>query len=797
MNRLLLLTSLLLLSAPLAAVELYDQKCVERVEIVVDSRDPTAHYDSAALAERLKTRAGGSFSQLYFDEDLKTLSKDFDKVQPSIQMDGDKLIIVIHVAPRPLVHKIVFRGNERISTGTLQDELDVEPGGLFNRSEFNKSLSKVKEYYIKKGYFEASMTYTLEPVPDSDQVDVVIQVSEGRSGKVQQIDFVGFTKEEEAELTSQMFLKRYNFLISWLTGDGIYKDEQLEQDRITILGYLQNEGYADASVDIQLTEDPETGKLIVTITAERGQLYHFGPVKIEGNILFPSDELCPHLLIRENEVYSPDKLRETANALKEVYGAKGYIDASVQYDAQVDPKKPIISVTFFVDEGEQYKIGLIHVIGNHSTQYNVILRESLLVPGETFDSRKLKATQMRLEGVGYFKSVNVYAVRTADDEALGSNYRDVYIEVEETSTGNVSLFVGASTTDNVFGGIDLMERNFNIAGVVKAVKGNISALRGGGQFFQLRGTLGQKESNTLLTWVNPYVYDSLWRFGFELSQTFSHLQSKHIGEYTYGGSIFSNYPLTQYWTFGLRERMRHVKSSAEISPPDQAPSSGNYAEQVRKSLDQRGFLSAVSTNLAYDSTDSAQKPHKGWRSYFELEVAGVGGQFDFFKTSYLNSIYIPVAKKTTIKLRGEYRTILPFGRTNRSTVPYTERLFLGGDQSVRGYKPYIIGPLVEVQNDVGQIERTNTPLGGNSSLLLSAEISQELLRPLDFFAYFDAGAVTTKPWYANTLRAAAGVGIRLDIGKGIPIMVGYGIPINPKNRHQDSQKFFFSMAGQF
>lgn len=138
--------------------------------------------------------------------------------------------------------------------------------------------------------------------------------------------------------------------------------------------------------------------------------------------------------------------------MKDLYGQKGYIDASVQHETLLKESEPVFDVDFYIDEGGQYKVGLVHIFGNTSTHNNVILRESLLVPGETFDSRKLKATQKRLEAIGYFKSVNVYAVRTADDVDLGENYRDVYIEVEETTTGNVSLFMGFSSTDSVFGG---------------------------------------------------------------------------------------------------------------------------------------------------------------------------------------------------------------------------------------------------------------------------------------------------------------------------------------------------------
>ena len=75
-----------------------------------------------------------------------------------------------------------------------------------------------------------------------------------------------------------MYLKKYNFLTSWLTGTGKFRDEALEQDRMTIINYLHNRGYADASVDIQILDDPASDKIIVDITADRGQLYHCGKI---------------------------------------------------------------------------------------------------------------------------------------------------------------------------------------------------------------------------------------------------------------------------------------------------------------------------------------------------------------------------------------------------------------------------------------------------------------------------------------------------------------------------------------
>lgn len=784
------------MSAPLISAELYDDRKVSQIEIVIDSEEG-APFDPAPLLSRLKTQEGDHFSQLTFDSDLKTLAGEYEKVEPSIRLQNGQVFITIHITPKPLIHQIQWQGNTQYKTSTLQSELDIKPNTVFNRQEFNKAFNKVKEFYFKKGYFESQLTYSIQPIPGTNQIDIVIEVQEGRPGHIKKITLNGFTKSEESDITEQMYLKKYNFITSWVTGTGIYRDEALEQDRMTILNYLHNKGYADARVDIGLIDDADSGKLIVEITAHRGPIYRFGAITFEGNTLISNEEIARKSLLLEGENFSPDKVRDTSQAIKDLYGQKGYIDASVQYETLLMEDEPVFNIHFSIDEGQQYKVGLIHIFGNVSTKSNVILRESLLVPGETFDSRKLKATQQRLEAIGYFKSVNVYAVRTADDDDLGSTYRDVYIEVEETTTGNISLFMGFSSMDDVFGGIDLTERNFNIRGVGKALGGHISSLRGGGEFFHVRGTIGKKQNNVLVSWMNPYVNDTLWRLGVELSRTFSELQN-HVVVVTYGGSVYTNYPLTNFWTVGMRQRIRHSKDNLSIHALGDSAVAQASVHQVKRELNQDGLISAFSGNLSYDSTDNAFKPHRGWRSYFETEVAGIGGKYDFFKVSYLNSIYFPLWRKGTLKFRGDFKYLVPFGKTNKNSVPYSERFFLGGETTVRGYKPFLLGPVVELQNDAGEFEQTDTPFGGLSSSLVSLEYNQEIFRMLDIFAFVDAGSVTFGEFDIDQIRPTTGVGVRIDIGNRTPIIVGYGIPLVKKDRHDGKwQKVFFSMGGQF
>ena len=776
--------------------ELYDDKRVSKIEIVLDSPDPNATFDAKPLVSRLRTKEGDEFSQVVFDTDLKSLSEQYDRVEPIITLKNGQVCIAIHVSPKPLIHQIVIEGNDKISKGSIRSELDIKPGVVFNRQEFNQAFMKVQQMYQKKGYFESQVDYRLIPVAGSNQVDILITINEGRPGMIKKIVLNGFTKSEKSDISEQMYLKKYNFVTSWITGTGLYRDEVLEQDRMTILTYLQNKGYADAKVDIKLEEDPVSGKLLIDITADRGAEYHVGAVNLIGNTLFTTDELMNRSLVKSGDVYSPEKIRDTSQLIKDVYGQKGYIDASVQFETVLKEDKPVFDVDYTVDEGQQYKIGLIHIFGNSSTESNVILRESLLVPGETFDTRKLKATQQRLEAVGYFKSVNVYAVRTPDDAALGENYRDVYIEVEETSTGNVSLFMGFSSMDDVFGGLDITERNFHIAHIGKAVRGNLSALRGGGEYFHVRGTAGKKQNNILVSWMNPYVNDSLWRLGVELSQTYSKLQ-KDVKVITYGGSVTASYPLSNFWTVGMRQRLRHSHDNLSIDPYDDSALARQSVNNVKEQLDQQGLISAFSGNISYDSVDSAYKPHRGWRSYFESEIAGIGGSYQFGKFQYLNSIYFPLWSKGTLKLRGDFKFLARIGKTGKQEVPYSERFFLGGDRDIRGYKPFLVGPVVQIQGGNGHYHDTDTPYGGLTSGLLSLEYNQEIFRMLDLFVFWDCGAVSFNQFDYTKPRMTIGGGARFDIGNRTPIMIGYGYLLNRYDRKNKAQPFFFSMGGTF
>ncbi len=475
---------------------------IQKIEVTVKQQENQTEQE--VILTRLKTKQGALFSQEDFDEDLKTLAKEYDRIDPQIQITSSGLDINLYIWPKPKIEKITWEGNKEIEEKKLLNELGIRPGTIFDRPAFNKAFHKLKNYYIRKGYFEAELDYSVAATDTSNAVDITIHIREGRSGEIDEIVFHNLTKKEEEQLLDLIFTKEYNFFTSWLTNEGTHNPEVLKADEMTCLTFIQNEGYADAKIRTQILEAKKKGRIIVDIDVEKGPLYHTNEITIEGNTIFTLDELLGIMPLKKAVVYSPETVRKSVKALQDAYGKRGYIDTIVTAEAQPVEGESAYNVSFHIRENERFRVGLIKVFGNKRTDTSVILHEVLLVPGDVFDSTVLSKSEERLRNVGYFKNVNIYAVKSSQVEAKNSHFRDVYVEVEENpTTARFSSFAGFSTTESVFGGITCNETNFNYKGLASLFSKGFKGLRGGGEYVGLSAIFGKKQLSYNLSWTKP------------------------------------------------------------------------------------------------------------------------------------------------------------------------------------------------------------------------------------------------------------------------------------------------------
>lgn len=789
----------------------YENQLIEKIEIQSGNESQAGTCDASGIKLRLKTKEGDVFSQIEFDNDLKSLVNEFDRVDPEINSIDDKLFIKLKVWPKPTIRTIDWQGNNCVATSYLQKELEIAPCSVFDRQAFNKAFHKLKNYYVKNGYFEATLDYRIIPDLCTNTVDIEIVICEGRAGRIKKIEFVNFCKEEEDDILELMVTKRYFFLSSWYTDQGNYHEEAVQQDRFTILNYLQNKGYADAIVDIDIHESPKPNRIILTITAQRGDLYYFGPVAFEGNKIVSDDVIEKLFLFEQDDTYSPDSVRDTVKRIADYYGRRGYIDTVVDYEANLDCETGSYSLKFMIEEGEKYYVGLVKVFGNCSTQTNVILHETLLIPGELFNTFKLQLTEEKLQNIGYFKNVNVYAVRSEGPGGLGGHYRDVHIEVEETITGNFGAGFGFSSAESVFGEFRITERNFNYKGLRNCWSEGFGKLRGGGEFVNLNAMIGAKSRKYSFSWTKPFFQDTPWIVGFEIEQSNNRYISNEYQINALSGTIHGAYPLNQFLRLGLHYRLTYtdinlnngrihhtekelLEKAAEDElkgnrkkSADELGQERNMRCKLKEETRNAGAISAIGINLNYDSTNHPSCPTKGMRSRLEQEIAGFGGKQSFMGLAYLNTFYKGWGENGVLKFRADMRFIIPLFDTKRYEIPLNERLFLGGDSTIRGYRVYRLGP----QYNVGD------PRGGMSLQLLSAEYTKYLHKKVSAFVFCDSGHLSFDVWNFGTMWTSVGFGLNLRIFDSVPpIVVGVGFPLNADNR-SDIQRFFFNIGGRF
>jgi outer membrane protein insertion porin family len=140
--------------------------------------------------------------------------------------------------------------------------------------------------------------------------------------------------------------------------------EKVRQDVKAIyrMGYFR-----DVTFD---TEEVPGGYRLTVIVAEKPIV---GAVLIEGNKDVDAADLRAALTVKERSLYQEEKVKESANKLKEVCQNKGFIDASVEASVAED-SDGALRVTFRVAEGPKLKIERIVVMGNYFFAENAILK---------------------------------------------------------------------------------------------------------------------------------------------------------------------------------------------------------------------------------------------------------------------------------------------------------------------------------------------------------------------------------------------------------------------------------------
>jgi outer membrane protein insertion porin family len=810
------LCGFLLVLAGLPAVAQNSPLKVSKVEI--KHIGPQSVSDDLIRAN-IRVKPGDPYLRAAVDEDVRTLyaTGQFLDIRVTDTMTPDGVVLTYVLEGNPRLVSIKFQGNKKYKDSKLLKKMTSKVGEPLNERKLFTDRQEIEKMYQKAGYPGTTAKYSIGIDESTGRATVTFDVKESPKVKIKEVDFVDAHAFTQRQLR-KVIKTRKHWMFSWITSSGVFKDEQFDDDKEKLAEFYRNKGYIDFEIkDVQFVH-PTPRTLVIRIIVYEGRQYKVGSVKITGNKLFSSAEIAegirrvqPNGIVKKTklgpnglmmdtgDIFTPDGLSKDLQAIADFYGAKGYIDVSPNSRNLNVARIPntdtgTMDLGFQIDEGQKNYIEKIEIRGNTKTKDRVIRRELAVSPGETFDMLRVKLSQERLEGLQYFDKVDLRPEATEIP-----NRKDLIVGVQEKNTGNLTMGAGFSSVESLVGFVEVSQGNFDLF--------NPPNFTGGGQKFRLRVQLGTLLQDYELSFIEPWFLGQKLQLSVDLyrrdlqyesvENLYDEIQTggrvgltRALGSDFVIGSI--GYTLEQE---GILFNGRTVRTNGVVPTAGQLNIPNALLEQGGYSL-----ISKLDMSLAYDTRNSVTLPNKGQRTEAIATLAGpFPGDQDYYKLELKSAWYFKgFFPGHVLELLGETGVADSYGPTH--DVPFYDRYYLGGPDSLRGFRFRSVSP--REQPYFPAQGGSKEPIGGDTYWFGSAEYSVPIIQSdkergvgLRFAVFYDIGNVMLDPYtydFKNYLDNW-GLGLRLNLPIG-PLRLDYGIPIHHDQFNSGSGQFQFNVG---
>jgi outer membrane protein insertion porin family len=787
-------TSLLAQADPNAAQEA--QAPASRVGKITIKFVGMANVSEQIVRANMALREDTDLDEALIDRDIRSLYRTglFEFIEVKREQTGVNTVnLVFEVTPKFRVLAVKFEGAKAYRDRRLQKEIKSAANGALDERQIKDDAKKIYELYQKAGYNQAQVTYNIDRNRSTGFGTVTFKIREGNRVKIAAINFVGNDHVKARVLRKQMETSKWH-MFSWLTGGGRLKDDEFDEDLGKLRDYYAEQGYLDVEIaEDKITFDyPKPDRLVITIRVNEGRQYKIGDINFVGNKIYSERILKLVPRQRKGMVFVPSKLDKDVETLEEFYGQVGYLQTRVRLIRKPNLKTGDIDIDYQVNESEKFQVESIVIEGNTKTKSIVILRELVLGPGDVFDSLRMKISKLRLENTRFFEE----PVNVTDESTNIPGRRNLKISVREARTGNLTFGAGFSSLERAVVFAEVTQSNFDLFN-------RRSFFQGDGQKFRLRFQIGSQSSEVILAFEEPYLFERELALGFQLYRQTSDYNSAYYEEIRTGGEVYLRKRLFN-WLEGRLSYTYQVIDIANVAAS--APTSIRFAEG-------KSTTSKINLSLTQDSRDKIINTTRGNYATLDLGVAGgpMGGDNNYYSLEFRGSKFFPIAEfqEQVLAVLGRTGVVDSFGDSDKLTtrtiidpatglaitsspfipgVPFYDRYFLGGPQTLRGFEFRTVGPK----------DASGEPTGGNTYGFLSLEYSMDIVKPVRFAVFYDAGFVNKDSYDFSPAdyNDNFGVGLRLFVA-GAPLSLDFGVPLTGDKFNKKGTQFNFSFGTRF
>jgi outer membrane protein insertion porin family len=807
------------------------------------------------VRSQVKARKGNIYDRPDLDRDVQTLlgMGNFERVAADVTLTdkpvpahfskvagADRMVrLTFLVKEKPLVRKIKFNGNKKLSRSAVEDATTLKAKDPMDETKLRDDLEKILAKYHEKGFLDAAARYEVKRDTAALQVDIDWFIAEGSKSHVELVAIAGADAFLPKPLLKNKDLAELKKRIDF--EDLLKRPENLRQ-------FMELLKKAEGP----LKPSPE---LLELLKQPKETLQQPKRLRKLMRLMEPlSASMQPKKLLKlmknrttgwfRSGVFTDKDLPDDVKKISDYYHNHGYLDVSVSTpEVSISTDKTRIFIAMNLVQGRAYKFGDTSFSGNiifSSTDLVKALdyRRGLVFNQEKFDSsvrtiQELYADKGRLRArvtpvktlnaktdlmdmaVGIVEGDIVYIdhvdvegnkatktyvlkrevtvkpgqafslsrIKKSRERIMNLGFMDdVDVDIQPTPDPD-KVDLAFDVTEGKPGMLTAGAAYSSIDGLVGTLSLKHQNLFGKAQTGSLQWSFGKRVLDYSASWTTPWVKDKPMSLGLDLFNT------RRISPYSTSLSAYTQRRTGA--TIRLGPRFQEDKYHLTLSYTLSRVSVENVESQFLNELSPgTSIYSSVSAEFARDTRDNIWDPTHGTRHAIGAALTGgpLFGGVDIIKPWVTDAAYwtpwTVSDEDWPIVLGASNRAsyVSPFGVTK--DVPVFDRFFIGGQDTLRGY------------NANGQ---AGLSTGGKVYDIFNVELGVPLAREhkksiVKIVGFFDMGGswgsireITDRigPEY-NDIKTDAGIGIRF-VTPAFPIRLdwGWGFNHNPgEKRYQ-------------
>ncbi len=721
--------------------------------------DGLIHISEEVASEMIGIKKGDSVDIEVIDRAVKTLYKQgyFKDVWVEEVSEGS---IVFHFEEKPTVAKIELEGIGQNDKEKGLESLGMKKGEVYDNEKATLSELRVIKFYEAQGYFDTVVEHDTEKLNDNSIV-VKFLINRGREVYIKSVEICGAQNLEYSDFEPKIANKEAEFL-PWMWGfnDGKLRLGDLPNDSARIKDVYMAYGYLDAEVSTPFLKaymDSYTAKL--TYRVDEGDQYKIGVVdiKMPEDLNVSIESLKEEMVLQTGDVFDVNRLRKDLKRVETAVADLGYAYVRVVPDIKKNSEKAMADIYLRIIPGDKVYINDVRISGNSRTIDRVVRRDIFLASGDLYNRTDLKDSKSSLGRSSYFEKVNVVEKRVSKDKI------DLIVQVTEASTGSIGGGIGYGSSDGLLLSANLSDSNIFGSGMKAGVDIDRS----------------DKELSGRLSLRNPRLFDSIYSLGGSIYRRANEnnydTETTAYDSTTTGFNVNTGRKIGRNWGVGLG----YILEDKEYDYSKKGSSDYIYPDLLK---------SSIIPSIRYNSTDNYQLPRQGISFRSSLELAGIGGDAEFFRSTTKFNYYYGLRDSLKYDLILRYKMQAYYLEDN-GFIPIDEYLTMGGVSTVRGYESSSIGPISTTKNG-------STYYNGDAMLINTVEASFPLIERLKMRGalFLDYGMIGSGS-IDDEVRAGTGAVLEWISPMG-PISLIFAHPLLEEPNDQTAT-FEFTMGRQF